>query len=92
MGKKIYAALAACCLAAVLIGCGASNTKAQESSSAPETLQVVYQNDGYCTHYILRDNETGYEYIVAVKSQSYGVGIAITPRLGISGKGSNNEK
>lgn len=56
-------------------------------SEIPETLEVVYQKDGQGSiHYILRDNETGYEYIVVVRTAGAGgISTSITPRLGING-------
>ncbi len=41
----------------------------EASDKFPETLEIVYQKDGQGSiHYILRDNETGYEYIVVVRA------------------------
>ena len=66
------------------------NTESQPQEAAseiPETLEIVYQKDGQGSiHYILRDNETGYEYIVVVRTAGAGgISTSITPRLGING-------
>ena len=60
----------------------------EASDKFPETLEIVYQKDGQGSiHYILRDNETGYEYIVVVMANgSKGISTSITPRLGIKGR------
>ena len=79
--KKIFAFILLAC-SVCLIGCYKGNAQ----SNAPETLEVIYQDDGkYSLHYILRDNETGYEYIVVVRHMGGGsVSTSITPRLGIA--------
>lgn len=68
-----------------------SNTESQPQEAAseiPETLEIVYQKDGDgYIHYILRDNETGYEYIVVERHYAArGGSVSVTPRLGIKGR------
>ena len=81
--KKIFV-IAFLLLSVCMIGCYKGNAQ-QKESSAPETLEVIYQNDGeYSLHYILRDNETGHEYIVVVRHLGgKSVSTSITPRLGV---------
>ena len=82
--KKIYAFFFLL-LSVFLLGCYKGNAQ-QKENNAPETLEVIYQDDGkYSLHYILRDNETGYEYIVVVRHLGgQGISTSITPRLGVS--------
>lgn len=68
--KKIIIAIL---VSILLIGC-ASSSKAGESH---RVLEEVY-GDGWSSVGIIRDNETGIEYIY-IKNGKYGV--AITPRL-----------
>ena len=77
-------------VAIAFIGCCAGDTKAQSQepvSEIPEALEIVHQKDGdNSIHYILRDNKTGYEYIVVVRTAGAGgISTSITPRLGIGG-------
>ena len=90
MKVKISGFFVVLLVAAVFLGCGSKNSKAQPQeavSDNPVTLEIVYQKDGEGSiHYILRDNETGYEYIVVERHYaSRGGSVSITPRLGING-------
>ncbi len=91
MNKKTAGIFTALLVAVAFLGCGANNSKAQPQeapSEIPETLEIVYQKDGDgYIHYILRDNETGYEYIVVERHYAArGGSVSVTPRLGINGK------
>ena len=90
MSKRMCGVLTIFLVAIAFMGCCAGDTKAQPQEPVieiPETLEIVYQKDGANSiHYILRDNETGYEYIVVVRTAGAGgISASITPRLGIDG-------